>query len=116
MPENNSNRKKITEVVVAVVLPVSIFGLLWFWQSGTIGSTEETEEAIQTDIRSTKVREALHAVERIDPLSDAVFHSADFNSLVDFTPQITPVSLGRPDPFSRPAGVNIIPVDPAKNR
>jgi hypothetical protein len=119
MLENNSNRKKITEVVVAVVLPIFTFAILWFWQSGGFTSDEAIDEAIQTDIRSSKVRDALHAVDRIAPLADSVFHSSDFNSLVDFTPQITPVPLGRTDPYSRPDGVVVISeadVNPQKFR
>ena len=104
------------EVLVAIVLPVFTFGMLWFWQTGSFSSNEDVDEAALTNARSATVSAALGAVARIYPLPVELFKSADFNSLVDFTPEITPVPLGRPDPFSRPAGVNVVPADPSRTR
>lgn len=93
------------EMTVAVVLPALLFVALYLWRSGASFSDDESAQAAEDEMRSKNVRAALAAVERVTPLSDAIFRSADFASLIDYTPEIATVDVGRANPFSRPEGL-----------
>ncbi len=103
MPQGNEKRQLIVEIVTAIALPALVFTGLYFWQNG--GADNVAVETNENEIRSAKVREGLAAVVRINPLSDKIFRSAEWATLVDFTPSIPEVPLGRPDPFSLPPGI-----------
>ncbi len=103
MPQNNDKRQLIMEIVTAIILPVLVFGGIYMWQNRD--DTDVDSEVSENEARSAKVREALTAVEQINPLNDKIFHSAEWATLHDFTPSIPEVPLGRSDPFSLPSGV-----------
>lgn len=107
----NERRKVIMEIAIAIALPIFVFAAIYMWQSGGMPNIDENG-VDQNETRSAKVREALRLVERINPLSDKIFRSAEWETLVDYTPEIPTVPLGRENPFTRPEGLNVAPQFP----
>ena len=102
MQQNTQNSSKTIFIITAVVLAAAAIYYFYYSGASTASSADSTLSASGISDNSAVGQKVLALLNQINSLhiDTKFFEGSAYQSLVDFSVQIPPVQVGRPNPFS----------------
>ncbi|MCX6719365.1 MAG: hypothetical protein NTZ38_03265 [Candidatus Taylorbacteria bacterium] len=86
-------------IVVAILIVVAVIVYYAFFSGSSVGDSATLQEQSDEDIVGIETLSLLNQIQSLR-IDKSVFQSAAYQSLEDYTVQIPPVNIGRPNPFA----------------